>query len=143
MRSEENFAPARIDDRGGAFILDTLASLLAALPIAGFVETVSPLNVFATTFLAGAVWSLTIACAWAWLECGPRHATFGKRACGLVVVPADGKPLTFRRMLMRNLTKILVPFPLNAFIVLVRPSRITVHDRIAKTRVTRRSDDGE
>ena len=74
-----------------------------------------------------------------WLE-GREGRSLGKRALGLRVVRVDGKPMTLREGLLRNLAK-LAPFlfllDTLAMLVVLRKDRQRVSDKIAETMVIR------
>ena len=71
------------------------------------------------------------------------HATPGKRALGLVVESADGKPLTTGHALQRFLASSLSWLTLNLghAMAALPPKHLTLHDRISDTRVLRERDD--
>ena len=66
--------------------------------------------------------------------------TVGKKALGLYVLRADGRPTGFWRALVRETAKILSAFLLfvGFFIALFREDRRTLHDLIAGTVVVKR-----
>lgn len=71
------------------------------------------------------------------------HATPGKRALGLVVTSADGKPLTTGHALQRFLASSLSWLTLNLghAMVMLPPKHLALHDRISDTRVLRERND--
>ncbi len=71
------------------------------------------------------------------------HATPGKRALGLVVAGADGKPLTTGHALQRFLAASLSWLTLNLghAMAALPPKHLTLHDRISETRVLRERED--
>lgn len=71
------------------------------------------------------------------------HATPGKHALDLVVVSADGKPLTTGHALQRFLAASLSWLTLNVghAMAALPPKHLTLHDRISDTRVLRERED--
>jgi len=72
------------------------------------------------------------------LEGSSLQATFGKKALGIRVVDNEGRRISIRRSIARNLLKIvsLLPLGLGFIWAVFSKERKTWHDSIAKTRVT-------
>jgi uncharacterized RDD family membrane protein YckC len=71
------------------------------------------------------------------LETSPLQGSVGKRFCGLVVVDADGRKLSYGRALARNFSKFLsgITFGLGYLSILWDDRSQAWHDKIAKTYV--------
>lgn len=91
------------------------AAVGVPLYFAGVIRTGSPLVL---NVVAALVMVVPVTVIFAALESSTRGATVGKRARGLAVVDAEtGEPLTFRRSLLRNSLKLLLPWLLGHAVV--------------------------
>lgn len=70
-------------------------------------------------------------------DCSPMQGTLAKRLCGLVVVDADGHPISWRRSIVRNAAKLLsaLPFFLGFLWIAFSADKRAWHDWIAGTYV--------
>jgi len=74
-----------------------------------------------------------------WFE-AQEGRSLGKRALGLRVVRADGKPMTYRESALRNIVKVVLPLlVVDTLVMLVafRKDKTRVSDRLAETLVVR------
>lgn len=139
-----------------------LAAIGVPLYLGGFTTASDPLVLNAVAA------ALLVIPATIWLaafEAGGKHATLGKRALRLRVVPVEGAQLTFARALLRNGLKITVPWlighaavyslvervdsfavallvaayvlPILYLVMLFAPGHRTAYDRISRTSVIR------
>jgi len=91
--------------------------------------------------VAGAAYALLAFPYFVLQEAGPRRATPGKRALGLLVADRAGAPLTTARASTRHLAAALSWATLNLGHALAAwtPSRRALHDRLSGTRVLARA----
>lgn len=70
-------------------------------------------------------------------DCSAMQGTFGKRLCGVIVVDADGHPISLLRSIVRNAAKVLsaLPFFLGFLWIAFSPDKRAWHDMIAGTYV--------
>jgi uncharacterized RDD family membrane protein YckC len=133
--------PASFTQRLGAFLIDQLACTTAA-GILGFgsgagaaLLGADPAGVGLLTLAAGGV----VPIAYFWLLTAWRGATIGKEMIGIVVVRADGRPISRNQALGRVLAAGLSTLPLGIgfLLPLLREDRRALHDLACGTKVVR------
>src|SRR3989338_6641318 len=76
---------------------------------------------------------------WPVMESSARQATFGKSLCGIKVTDLEGRHLSFKSALLRNIAKILsaIPFCIGFLLAAFTARKQALHDMLAKTLVVR------
>ena len=104
----------------------------------------NPAGAMAVFFTVAVVVVLAIALPWlyhAYLESGPRQATWGKQVLGLYVTDLSGNPVSFGRASGRFFSKIitgLIPLAIGYIMAAFTERRQALHDMIAGCLVLRR-----
>ena len=76
---------------------------------------------------------------WPVMESSARQATFGKSLCGIKVTDLEGRHLSFKSALLRNIAKILsaIPFCIGFLLAAFTARKQALHDMLAKSLVIR------
>lgn len=133
--TQTGLEPASRGRRLGTLVVDTLLTIVVIIPFLYLTETItgtdlsksdSLLASAAVNLLPGFLYYLVFESLWA--------RTPGKRAFGTVVVGDDGRPPSFRQVLIRTTCRWI---PFEPISVLLSDPPIGWHDSIAHTRVVR------
>jgi uncharacterized RDD family membrane protein YckC len=138
--------PAAVAPAGGilprllALIIDVSLLNVAAHVVAGVLGSGSGDPSVAQALL-WPVFAIVGLLYFAFMESSPGQATIGKRALAVYVVGADGTRLTFKRAVGRYVAKYASStlFGLGFLMAALSDRRLTLHDRLAATRVCKRA----